>query len=60
MQREHQIQDIPPNVEIKDYNIKFDGRNFFDQSIIGNIKAYQNILKIARRWLHNWFFIRLS
>ena len=49
MQREHQIQDIPPNVEIKDYNIKFDGRNVFDQSIIGNIKAYQNILKIARR-----------
>ena len=45
---EHQIQNIIfQKVEIKDYNVKIDGRNFFDQPINNNIKTYTNIRKIA-------------
>ena len=29
-----------PKVEIKDYNVKIDGRNFFDQPINNNVKTY--------------------
>ena len=36
-----------PKVEIKDFNVKIDGKNFFDQSINNDIKAYENIRKIA-------------
>ena len=36
-----------PKVEIKDCNIKIDGRNFFDQSINDNIKTYENNRKTA-------------
>ena len=36
-----------PKVEIKDYNVKIDGRNFFDQPINNNIKTNENIRKIA-------------
>ena len=36
-----------PNVEIKDYNVKTDVRNFFDQPINDDIKTYENIRKIA-------------
>ena len=36
-----------PKVEIKDYNMKIDGKNFFDQPINNNIRTYQNIRKIA-------------
>ena len=35
-----------PNLEIKDYNVMIDGKNFFDQPI-KNDKTYQNIRKIA-------------
>ena len=31
----------------KDYNVKIDGRNFFDQPISDDIKTYENIRKIA-------------
>ena len=34
-------------VEIKDYNVKIDGRNFFNQPINNDIKIYENIRKIA-------------
>ena len=34
-------------VEIKDYNIMIDGRNFFDQPINSMSKIYKNIRKIA-------------
>ena len=30
-------------VEIKDYNVKIDGRNVFDQPINNSIKTYENI-----------------
>ena len=34
-----------PNVEIKDYNVMIDGKNFFDQPINNMIKTYENIRK---------------
>ena len=36
-----------PKVEIKDYNVVIDGRNFFDQLINNIDKTYENIRKIA-------------
>ena len=36
-----------PKVEIKDYNVMIDGRNFFYQPINGMNKTYENIRKIA-------------
>ena len=36
-----------PTVEIKDYNVMIDGRNFFDQSIKDDLEIYDNIRKIA-------------
>ena len=32
-----------PTVEIKDYNVMIDGRNFFDQPIKNDLKSYDNI-----------------
>ena len=36
-----------PKVELKDYNVMIDGRNFFDQPINSMTKTYENIRKIA-------------
>ena len=36
-----------PKVEIKDYNVMNDGRNFFDQPINSMNKTYENIRKIT-------------
>ena len=36
-----------PKVEIKDYHVMIDGRNFFDQPINSMSKTYENIRKIA-------------
>ena len=37
-----------PKVEIKDYNVNIDGRNFFNQPIKTDLKTYDdNIRKIA-------------
>ena len=36
-----------PKVEIKEYNVMIDGRNFFDRPIISMSKTYENIRKIA-------------
>ena len=36
-----------PKVEIKNYNVKIDGRNVFDQPFNNNIKTYENIRKTA-------------
>ena len=35
-----------PKVEIKDYNVMIDGKNFFDQPISSMSKTYGNIRKI--------------
>ena len=34
-------------VEIKEFNVMIDGRNFFDQPLIINLRTYDNIQKIA-------------
>ena len=36
-----------PTVQIKDYNVIIDGRNFFDQPIKNDLKTYDNIKKIV-------------
>ena len=36
-----------PNVEIKDYNVMIDGKNFFNQPINNMIKTYENIKNIT-------------
>ena len=36
-----------PKVEIKDYNVMIDGKNFFDHPINSMNKKYKNIRKIA-------------
>ena len=36
-----------PNVEIKDYNVMINGKNFFDQPINNMIKTYENNRKIT-------------
>ena len=36
-----------PNVEIKDYNVMIDGKNFFDQPIKNGKVTYENIRKNA-------------
>ena len=36
-----------PKIEIKNLNVKIDGRNFFDQPINNRIKTYENIGKTA-------------
>ena len=35
------------NVEIKDYNVMIDGKNFFDQPVSNDKITYENIRKIA-------------
>ena len=35
------------NVEIKDYNVMIDGKNYFDQPVKSNKITYKNIRKIA-------------
>ena len=36
-----------PNVEIKDYNVMIDGKNFFDQPVTNHKVSYENIRKIT-------------
>ena len=38
--RESQRQHYLPAVEIEDYNVMINGRNFFDQSIKNYLKTY--------------------
>ena len=35
-----------PKVEIKDYNVETDGRNFFDQPINNDIKTLKKLLLV--------------
>ena len=36
-----------PNVEIKDYNVMIDGKNFFDQPVKNDKVTYENTRKVA-------------
>ena len=49
MMRKEQVKnDIYfPNVEIKDYNVMIDGKNFFDQPVKNNKVTYENNRKNA-------------
>ena len=38
-----------PRIEIKNYNIEIDGRNFYDQPINDLIKQYDEVTKISTR-----------
>ena len=52
-----------PSVKIKDYNLTIDGRNFFDQPVKKDLRAYDNSQKKfdgSRQWLHFCVFTRLS
>ena len=35
-----------PKVEIKDYNVRIDGKSFFDQLIKNNLETYENITRL--------------
>ena len=35
-----------PRVDIKDYNVLIDGRNFFDQNISNDFKKYKELRKV--------------
>ena len=39
--------DYLPTVEIEDYNVMIDGRNFFDKPIKNYLRSYDNVRKIA-------------
>ena len=45
--RESRKQYNLPTVEIKDYNVMINARNFFDQPVKNDLKTYDNIRKIA-------------
>ena len=45
--RESHNQFYLPTVQIKDYNVIIDGRNFLDQLIKNDLKTYDNIKKIV-------------
>ena len=44
--RESYKKYYPPTVEIKDYDVMIDGRNFFDQTVKSNLRTYDSIRKI--------------
>ena len=46
-QRTSYKQYFLPTIEIKDYNVMIDGRNFFDQPVKSVLKTYNNIRKIG-------------
>ena len=35
-----------PRVDIKDYNVLIDGRNFYDQNISDNFRKYEELRKV--------------
>ena len=53
-----------PKVDIRDYNVLIDGRNFYDQNISDDFKKYEELRKVmtgrgGRGRLHCRIFIRL-
>ena len=49
-----------PKVEIKDYNVMIDGKNFFDQPVNNDFKTYENIRKEMTIQLVVCYIILLS
>ena len=52
--QEGQRQYYVPNMDIKDYNVVIDGKNFFDHPIKNDLKTYDNIRKIATGQGDDW------
>ena len=48
-----------PNVEIKDYKVMNDGKNFFDQPVKKNKVTYENIRKTATGQGHDYTIVCL-
>ena len=47
IERNSHLKDFPRNVNITNYNVIIDGRNFYDQPINHSIKQYNEIRKTA-------------
>ena len=45
--RESYKQYFLPSLEVKDYNVRINGRDLFDQSVKNDLRTYDNILKIT-------------
>ena len=43
-------KDFLPRGEIKNYNVLFDGRNFYDQPVNDLIKEYDEVIKVSTRY----------
>ena len=57
-------QYFDPTVEIKDYNVMIDEKNFFDQPVKSDLRIHENIRKIVTGErddynYYNWLFARL-
>ena len=52
--QEGQRQYYVPDMDIKDYNVVIDGKNFFDHPIKNDLKTYDNIRKIATGQGDDW------
>ena len=46
VERDCHIKFFLPRVDIKDYNVLIDGRNFFDQNISNDFKKYKELRKV--------------
>ena len=51
-------QNYLPTVEIKDYKVTIDGRNFFNQPIKINLKRYDNIWKTRTGQGGNYLYFK--
>ena len=61
--RDNHIKYFLARVNINNYNVLIDGRNFYDQPIRDQIKKYDEIRKIVQGYttrLYNRLFVRLS
>ena len=48
-----------PKVEMKDYNVMTDGKNFFDLPVKNNMRIYYNIQKLATSQGNDYATVRL-
>ena len=64
VQRDSHRKYFLPRVNITNYNVLVDSRNFYDQTINDQIKKYDEIRKFSKVKemirLHNWLLTRLS
>ena len=56
--RDYFLHYYVPNVEIKDFNVLFDGKRFFDLPVKSKKEGFEKVIDMSRKWLHNWKFIR--